>query len=563
MLPDNVVLTPGDGSFTFTWGDWDDQTVIGISRLAWRVKDTDTTMAGDQPGSWISEGINNQRRFATSDEIAAKSLTIVSSQLTNDVTYEVEADFSWQFHGTTTGVLKIGEVTPSASGGSTPADPTALTLTTDAASNTVAEGGGPVTVTATLDEAATAAVSVTLSAGAASTAAATDYTLPAAFTIAKGDTSATGAVQITDDDVDEDNETVVLTATAGSLTVTGVTLTITDDDTRGVTVSQSARTVAAGATTTYTVVLDSQPTASVTITPTSGTVAAATVSGALTFTTSNWSTPQPVTVTGVAAGTATITHAVTTSTDPKYPTTLSIASVAVTVNPAAALSDDASLSGLTGELSTNGTDFSGSLVLVPDFDAETTSYTASVANGVTHIRLTPTTSDSGASVDVGLGSFTETVASGSASSALALSVGSNTVGVAVTAADGTMGTYLLRVTRRVAVPAAPTGLMVVEEDETLELSWTAPGGTVTGYDVHYTSALSPAPARSPTTRRCRRTTRPRPRPAGWRSPTAARLPREIFFLFPTALSTGCGCGRRTAAAAVLGCSGRGRRRYLW
>jgi len=41
-----------------------------------------------------------------------------------------------------------------------------------------------------------------------------------------------------------------------------------------------------------------------------------------------------------------------------------------------------------------------------------------------------------------------------------------------------------------AVPAAPTGLTVAEGDETLGLGWTEPGGTVTGYDVHYTSALS-------------------------------------------------------------------------
>ncbi|MCY4495521.1 MAG: fibronectin type III domain-containing protein, partial [Acidimicrobiaceae bacterium] len=41
-----------------------------------------------------------------------------------------------------------------------------------------------------------------------------------------------------------------------------------------------------------------------------------------------------------------------------------------------------------------------------------------------------------------------------------------------------------------AVPAALAGLMVVEGDGALSLSWTEPAGTVTGYDVHYTSALS-------------------------------------------------------------------------
>ena len=106
--------------------------------------------------------------------------------------------------------------------------------------------------------------------------------------------------------------------------VTNVNLavTVTDDDTAGVTVSVTQLTVteAAGAsrTATYTVKLNTQPTGDVTITPSSSQESAATVSGALTFTTANWSTEQTVTVTGVddtvdqgdTDRTATVSHTV-------------------------------------------------------------------------------------------------------------------------------------------------------------------------------------------------------------------------------------------------------------
>ena len=84
------------------------------------------------------------------------------------------------------------------------------------------------------------------------------------------------------------------------VTVAGVTLTATDDDTRGLTVSPTSASASEnGGTASYTVVLGSEPTGDVTVTPTSSDESVGTVSGALTFTPSNWSSTQTVTVTGV------------------------------------------------------------------------------------------------------------------------------------------------------------------------------------------------------------------------------------------------------------------------
>ena len=212
----------------------------------------------------------------------------------------------------------------------------ALSLSYTRGDNTATERGGTVGVTATLDQpAGSGGVTVTLAADASSTATAgEDYSpLPPAFTIAEGRRSARGLVAVYDDQVDEDDETLVFTATTASgLAVTGVTLTIVDDDTASVRVSESALTVRAGETGSYRVWLATKPTGEVTVTPSSAAPGKATVSGALRFTPGNWHRAQAVTVTGVEAGSATVSHAVR-SADAKYEG-LSAGTVAVTVGGA-------------------------------------------------------------------------------------------------------------------------------------------------------------------------------------------------------------------------------------
>ena len=121
------------------------------------------------------------------------------------------------------------------------------TVTLSASSNPVAEGDA-LTITATLSEALSGAVTVplTITAG---TAEAGDYTTPSpsAITITGGQTSGTLAIQTNEDDSEYDDETFTVAIDEGGLPSTvlagepkTVTVTITDDDTRPRTVTLSA-----------------------------------------------------------------------------------------------------------------------------------------------------------------------------------------------------------------------------------------------------------------------------------------------------------------------------------
>ena len=81
--------------------------------------------------------------------------------------------------------------------------------------------------------------------------------------------------------------------------------------------------------------------------------------------------------------------------------------------------------------------------LSPIFTQATTNYTASVSSTTSSITVTPVTSDATATVQVNGNAVT----SGSASQAVPLVIGTNTVNVTVTAQDGTVQTYAVIVTR--------------------------------------------------------------------------------------------------------------------
>ena len=160
----------------------------------------------------------------------------------------------------------------------------------------------------------------------------------------------------------------------------------------------------------------------------------------------------------------------------------------VTVTPTK--SADATLSGLTASGAGAGGVYNA-FSLSPQFSSSTTEYTATVSDLVTHVKLTPTVGESHATVGWRKGStgtFTA-VTSGSASGAIAVAEGTNTITVRVTAQSEATKDYTVTITRSAppSPPGKPTGLSVTSPDyKILAASWQAPSsGVVEGYDVRY------------------------------------------------------------------------------
>ena len=146
--------------------------------------------------------------------------------------------------------------------------------------------------------------------------------LPTTVTFASDETEQTLTFTPVDDAIDDDGERVRLALGALPRLVsrgatTAATVSITDNDTRGVTVTPTSLRIEEGGTGRYTVVLGSEPTGEVTVTidaPTNNTDITVD-SASLTFTSSNWSSPQRVEASGsedtdAADDTGSITHTV-------------------------------------------------------------------------------------------------------------------------------------------------------------------------------------------------------------------------------------------------------------
>ena len=164
---------------------------------------------------------------------------------------------------------------------------------------------------------------------------------------------------------------------------------------------------------------------------------------------------------------------------------------------------DATLSALTAKTATSETGTYTALNF-GTFSAANTSYAQNVPAATTHLKLTPTANDAGATIKVGSGTILTAVTSGTESSAIELSAGTNAIKVEVTARDGaTKQTYNLAIHRKdsdnVNPPASPSGLTLTPGERKLDASWTA-GAVTSGvndaptrYEIywHESSAANP------------------------------------------------------------------------
>ena len=189
----------------------------------------------------------------------------------------------------------------------------------------VAEGDSA-TYTVVLDSAPTADVTVTLTVEGDRDVTVPPEDLTLTFTASTWSTPQTVTVSAANDDDTTGEEATVTHTVAGAdygpnnVMAASVTVTVTDDDTQGVTVSTDALTVPEGGSKTYTVVLNFAPAGAVTVSPSvmravAGDTDVTVEPADLTFTASTWSTPQTVTVTALedtdtVDDIATVTHAV-------------------------------------------------------------------------------------------------------------------------------------------------------------------------------------------------------------------------------------------------------------
>ena len=324
-----------DGDGVFTWEEFGDQgrgaPVVTITAVSPSVLEganaVFTVTANPAPSTAITVNltITQTGGYVASGSLGAKTVTFAANAATAAYTVPTVDDMIVAANGAVTATLATGtgytlSNTQRAASVTVVNDTRGVIV--DPAAVTVAENAGTGAYTVVLTGRPTGNVTVTPSSGntaIARVSGARTFT-PSNWNVAKTVT-VTG---VDDSIVNPGGRSASITHSVSGggydgVTADDVAVTVTDNDTRGVTITPTALSVSEGAGGTYTVRLNSQPKGSVTVTPSTSDAAVATVSGALTFAAGNWNMPQTVTVTGVddnvdnpgSARATTITHAVT------------------------------------------------------------------------------------------------------------------------------------------------------------------------------------------------------------------------------------------------------------
>ena len=297
FIDDDPAVTVSFGAATYSADEGDSVDVtVTLSADPQRSVTIPITGAGESGGTSADFSVPDNVTFASGDTTKTISFSATDDTIDDD-DEKVRLAFGTFPPGVSAGSTRTTTVSINDD------DAPELTVMFGNAAYTATEGGtATVSVTLSADPERTVVVpvSVTRESGASTS----DYSgIPSSVTFNSGDTSESFTFTAVDDDIDDDGEKVKLSfgtlpsrVTAGAVGET--TVSITDNDTRGVTITPTALSIVELAWDDYTVVLDSEPTGEVTITITDPTDSdeVEVPTGSLTFTTGNWDTEQTVRV---------------------------------------------------------------------------------------------------------------------------------------------------------------------------------------------------------------------------------------------------------------------------
>ena len=302
--PTEVKVTPGDGILIVTWevssrdGYGDDEI---RHALRWSQVSGVWANPPDPRGPGRNDGITVEGGV-TSYVIPGLKNGVATGVFVRSF---VGSSLSERSSGSSKWVRTKGDhTTPRAGPSQQQAPPKTFSISATAS----AAEGGNAALTITLSEAApSGGVEFKVTAG-YETAEVEDVNgIASPVVVPRGSDTLQFAVPTSDDAVDEDDETFTVTIApvttrwekAGDGQDTAA-VTITDDDTAGVTVIPTTLSLAEDGNASYTLALDSQPTGEVYVTPSSAGTGAVFNPFPLVFMEENWDTPQTITLTGAA-----------------------------------------------------------------------------------------------------------------------------------------------------------------------------------------------------------------------------------------------------------------------